>query len=59
MRSTLEKFQLAKLNPLKDKLSHNHYHINVSMLSLCYNADRNCTLAFVLYIDEHVCGRRR
>ncbi|XP_041366355.1 general transcription factor IIH subunit 1-like [Gigantopelta aegis] len=42
MRSTLEKFQLAKLNPLKDKLGQNHYHINLTghmedMLIAAYN----------------------
>ncbi|ESO86947.1 hypothetical protein LOTGIDRAFT_207033 [Lottia gigantea] len=41
MRSTLERFQLAKLNPLKDKLNENHYNINLmghleDMLSAAY-----------------------
>ncbi|XP_050408236.1 general transcription factor IIH subunit 1 [Patella vulgata] len=29
MRATLERFQLAKLNPLKDKLNEHHYNINL------------------------------
>ena len=29
MKSTLEKFQMAKLNPLRDRLEMEHYSMNV------------------------------
>ena len=32
MKSTLERFHLAKLNPLKDKLQQHHYSMDVSIL---------------------------
>ncbi len=43
MRANLEKFQFAKLNPLKQKLQAVHYNLNVSQLT--WSTSYTCTVA--------------
>lgn len=50
MKSTLERFQMAKLIPLKERLQEYHYTVNVSNCSISFSPDNISVQLYVILI---------
>lgn len=50
MKSTLERFQMAKLIPLKERLQEYHYTVNVSNYSISFSPDNISVQLYVILI---------